>query len=327
MDKSRVLEAIRQGCVDPWAASVHWKDSPSPPPAPDYAGAAVAQGAANEQTARVQGRLNNPNIVNPYGSQTVTFGPAPQLDQAAYDKAVADYAAGGTFTGLDGSQNTGSGPRQDQFMVRSAETDHPTVTQTLNPEQQALLDLQTRISRQYGGIGEAGLGRIDQAFSRPLDVSGVDALQNKAEAAIRSRLDPVWNTKQQQIETQLRNQGLAPGGEAYSNAMRDFNFARNDADQQAILSGMQARAPALQEEIAIRNQPLAEVNALRTGSQPTVPQFQQYQGANLAPPPLFQGAVAQGQAGQNAYNAQVAQSNAFMGGLFGLGSAAIPVLF
>jgi hypothetical protein len=50
------------------------KSSPSAPPPPDYAGAAVAQGAANEATARLQGRMSNPNVIGPLGSQTVTFG-------------------------------------------------------------------------------------------------------------------------------------------------------------------------------------------------------------------------------------------------------------
>ena len=50
------------------------KSSPSAPPPPDYAGAAAAQGAANVETARLQGRMNNPNVSGPLGGQTVTFG-------------------------------------------------------------------------------------------------------------------------------------------------------------------------------------------------------------------------------------------------------------
>lgn len=49
------------------------KSSPSAPAPPDYAGAAVAQGAANLETAKAQGRMNNPNVVGPLGSQTVTW--------------------------------------------------------------------------------------------------------------------------------------------------------------------------------------------------------------------------------------------------------------
>ena len=37
--------------------------SPSAPPAPDYAGAATAQGAANVETARLEGRMNRPDLL------------------------------------------------------------------------------------------------------------------------------------------------------------------------------------------------------------------------------------------------------------------------
>ena len=45
---------------------------PKPPPAPDYAGAATAQGAANVETARVEGRMNRPDVVSPYDITRVT---------------------------------------------------------------------------------------------------------------------------------------------------------------------------------------------------------------------------------------------------------------
>ena len=71
------------------------KDSPAPPAAPDYTGAAVAQGAANEATARLQGRMNNPNISGPLGSQTVTFGAEdqPTITQTLTPQAQATLDA------------------------------------------------------------------------------------------------------------------------------------------------------------------------------------------------------------------------------------------
>ncbi len=39
---------------------------PKPPPAPDYRGAAQAQGAANVETAIVEGTMNRPDIYSPY---------------------------------------------------------------------------------------------------------------------------------------------------------------------------------------------------------------------------------------------------------------------
>ncbi len=55
----------------------------SPPPAPDYAGAAKQQGAANVETAITQGHINNPQVYGPYGSQTVEWngGDVPIIKQ------------------------------------------------------------------------------------------------------------------------------------------------------------------------------------------------------------------------------------------------------
>ena len=60
------------------------------------------------------------------------------------------------------------------------------------------------------------------------------------------------------------------------------------------------------------------MNALRTGTQAQLPQFQQYSGAQVAPPPLFNAAQAQGN-----YQAQTYQPSDTMGGLFQLGGAAL----
>ncbi len=316
------------------------KSSPSAPAPPDYVGAATAQGAANEATARVQGRLNNPNITNPFGTQSVKFGTDPVFDESGYNAALQKWqntpdtpTTSRVVTGYDDEnkpiysdiptgQGRGDMPTKDQF-TNVADKDQVSLTQTLNPEQQALLDQQIRISQQVGDIGESGLNRVSQSFGTPLDVSGSQSLQDKAEKAIFSRLDPIWSQRQAQTETQLRNQGLVPGGEAYDNAMRDFNYGRNDAYQQGILGAIQTAPQALQQEIAIRNQPLSELNALRTGSQPTVPQFQQYQGGNINAPPLFQGAQAQGQADMGLYNAQVGQANSFNSGLATIAGGAL----
>ena len=88
------------------------KSSPSPPPAPDYTGAAAAQGAANLETARAQGRINNPNIRGPLGNQTVEFGksPAATFDSAAYLAQYPDvknYGAGAYQHYLDYGKSEG----------------------------------------------------------------------------------------------------------------------------------------------------------------------------------------------------------------------------
>ena len=278
------------------------KDAPSPPPAPDYTGAAAAQGAANVETAKQQGLINNPNINNPYGSQQVTWDASGQ----------------------------------------------PTINQTLAPAQQQLLDAQNRISNNLAGVAESGLNRVGSAMATPFDTTNIQPLQADAaarqaaqDAAYRSqtaRLDPQFQTQQDQLETKLRNQGLVPGGEAYDLAMRDFNFGKNDAYSQAFNNsfntglaaqqadfGMQNQAnnANLQQQSYLRSLPLNELNALRTGSQVQNPTFQQYNPTQIGQTPIFNAAQAQNAANQNAYNAQVGANNAFTSGLFSLGAAGL----
>jgi hypothetical protein len=65
--------------------------APSPPPAPDYIGAAQTQGAQNIKAAQTQAKLNNPNVITPYGNQTVEWGTG--FDQSGYDKALQNYTS------------------------------------------------------------------------------------------------------------------------------------------------------------------------------------------------------------------------------------------
>ena len=64
------------------------KSAPTPPPTPDYLGAAKAQGAANVETARVESKLNNPNTYTPYGTQLVSYdGDQPTITQTLTPQA------------------------------------------------------------------------------------------------------------------------------------------------------------------------------------------------------------------------------------------------
>ena len=58
-----------------------------------YKRQAQAQGVANLESARATAKLNNPNIINPYGTQTVTYGGEPTFDAQGYDKAYKQYEA------------------------------------------------------------------------------------------------------------------------------------------------------------------------------------------------------------------------------------------
>lgn len=73
----------------------------------------------------------------------------------------------------------------------------------------------------------------------------------------------------------------------------------------------------------MRQLPLNEINALRSGSQTTLPQFQAYSGANVQAAPIFDAAAAQGNYDMAAYQ----NRPDVMGGLFQLGGAVAGGMF
>ena len=176
------------------------KDSPSPPAAPDYAGAAQAQGAANIEAARLSARMANPNIIGPYGTQTVSYG-QPSFDQLGFDKAMQAYGSGQgiPLQGPGGEQVTNANPpgqparyqykgaggwtdmpagvanqraptREDY--TQTINGDQPTVTQTLTPSAQATLDAQQRVQRSLAGLGEQGIGTAQKVLGTPFSFGG-----------------------------------------------------------------------------------------------------------------------------------------------------------
>jgi hypothetical protein len=162
--------------------------------------------------------------------------------------------------------------------------------------------------------------------------------------AIMRRLQPQLERQQAAMENQLANQGVTPGSEAYRTAQTQAAQNRNDLLSQAALQGIgldtQARATGFNEQqsqmaaqnaaqqqelsrqLAMRGQPLNEISGLLSGSQIQMPQFQSYQAAQVAPPPIFAGAQAQGQQNMQQYGIQSANTNAANAGLYNLLGAA-----
>jgi hypothetical protein len=196
----------------------------------------------------------------------------------------------------------------------------PTVNQTLNPTQQALFDKQQAISGQLADTAGTAANNVSKTLSTPFAFTGEGEV-NKAQDAIMSRLQPMLDRQAEAKKTALIAGGHAVGSEGYNAQTNLLDQSQNDARQQAIIAALGYAPQLAQMDIAGRNQPLSELNALRTGSSATVPTFQNYSGAQAAPAPIFAAAQAGAQQDQNNYNAQVAQQNAMMGGVMSLGSA------
>lgn len=401
------------------AGWIAFKDSPSPPPAPDFNASAQQQGEENRKTSLAQNVLGNPNITNPYGSQNVTYklDPVTGQMQSNVNQSLNPALQGIFDTQTAQNQQLSSGGQHQLDRAQAwANTDfnpNPAVDAYRGSVANAG-PMQTSVAG--GGPLQssiAGAGNIQRGVNG-IDTSGVAAMPVNAgmtgQNAIMSRLQPQIDRSNAAYQQQLANQGIALGSDAYKTGMNLQGQNNNDLMTQAALQGInldmaannqgfnqglasanfglnqgqfanaaqqqqfgqnQANATlnnsaaqqqfeqnlgqgnfanaaqgqqyqqnladanfgnaasqyALQGQEFIRSQPLNEFNAMRSGTQVQVPQFQQYQGAGMTPAPIMQGAQNQASANQNSFNAQQAGANSFNSGLFSLGAAAVPLMF
>ena len=265
------------------------KDSPSPPPAPDYIGAAQQTAAGNLEAARAAASANRINQVTPYGNINYTH---------------------------DASQGPDAGYTQ---------------TQTLAPDQQALLNQQNKTSLGLSGLADQGLGYVKNALAHNITAGDLPANQvnpgQTGQDALMARFQPQIDQSHQALESQLANQGIGVGSEAYTNAMRVQNQSENDLRSQAALNGISvgqnAQNQSLSLQTALQNQPLNMLNAVRTGSQVTNPTFSSYAQQGQTAGPDYSGAAnSKNQYNMGLYNSQVAQNNSNTSGVVGIAAAA-----
>jgi hypothetical protein len=207
-----------------------------------------------------------------------------------------------------------------------------TATQTLNPQQQRLLDLQNQASIGLGELSGKGLGYVSNMIDQPFSTSTLGAMPINAgeqyQDAMLRRLAPTLEQQRSSLETKLVNQGIPQNSEAWNRAMMQQGQRENDLLNSAITSGfgvgLQARQRGFEELAYQRNEPINTLNAVRSGAQVTGPQF-----VNSAQQATTQGPDLLG-AAQMGYNAQMGDFNAkqqaqsnLNQGLMGLGGAGI----
>lgn len=195
---------------------------------------------------------------------------------------------------------------------RWVETPTYSQTTTLSPEQDAIFQ-----STQGAQGNLAGMASDQSAFMReyldePFQFANTDAEQWAYDLASPRILE-----QQRQNEAQLRstlaNKGIGEGSAAWNAEMSRLTNANTDQLNQLALTG---RSQAFGESLSTRNQPINEITALLSGTQVSNP-------ASFSPPSPQAGVGGvdyAGLVGDN-YQAQLANSQAKMGGLFGLGSS------
>lgn len=208
------------------------QSSPAPPAAPDYQGAAVAQGAANLESARASARLSNPNIIGPLGSQTVAYGTGDQQDIPTVTQTLTPDAQ----ATLEGQQ------RVQRGLSGLAEQGIDTVGSAVaDPFQSNMPGMQTSIDTEGPTNKGPAMGMYGMA-QQSGDMSNVASMPVNAgttgQQAIMSRLEPMMAREANLTRNRLANQGLVAGGEAYTNEIGDMDRQHNDLRTQAALQGI-----------------------------------------------------------------------------------------
>lgn len=258
---------------------------PSAPPPPDYTGAATATAAGNLKAAQQATEANRVNTYTPYGNLTYAKNP--------------------------------NDPNQW------------TSTVSLSPSGQSLLEQQNKTSAGLGALQDSATARVGSTMGAPIP-GAYDPTQatNNAADLINARLLPQQQRDRADLDTQLANQGIMPGSEAYTRAHDQIGRTQNDAQQQAQLQGItlgqSQQGQQYSQQVANRNMPMNELNALRTGSQVTNPTFQQApQQATTQGADMMGAMNGMNQYNMGLYNSQVGQQNALLGAGAQLGTAAL----
>lgn len=207
----------------------------SAPKPPSASSLAAAQTGSNVGTAIANANLGYVNQVTPDGSLT--------------------YSQTGTYNYRDpASGQTYAIPRY-------------TATQTLSPASQNIYNLGKQTETNLADIGAQQSGAIKSHLSQPFrfaqsqiqlpglqdsiagagDITrtyGTDfsADRQRVEDALMARMNPQLDRDREALRTQLVNQGLNIGTEAYTRAMDDFGRNVNDARYGAILSAGQEQS-------------------------------------------------------------------------------------
>lgn len=199
-----------------------------------------------------------------------------------------------------------------------------TATQTLSPQEQALLTTmqgtQTTAGGQAGSLlSNAGYGA---SGSNPAQTIG-DATSGNTKALLgqeTSYLSPYFTNQTSQLDAQLRAQGINPDSPAYKQQMMNLQGNQNQAVTGFLA---QAEPQAYQQATSSYTLPATLAESLMGVSSPAGLGLTSTPQASGNPADLVGATTSANSANMAAYQAQLQQQNAMMGGLFGIGAAGI----
>lgn len=255
-----------------------------------------------------------------FGAQDAALGRVNQTMGQGFDMSGVPQGGQalnmGSLPGMGSALDTNALPGFGSIYDPTLQTNNAAelLMQRINPEMERQQEaLRAQLANQ-------GITQGSQAYASAMDQFG----RQRNDATTQAALQGIGLGMQQQglqFGQQTTNQQLAAALQAQQFAQQQgLRMGEAGLQNQQFAQSEQARQRAMAEQAYLRNLPLNELNALRTGNQVSMPQFPGYaQQATTGGPDMLGAAQAGYNANLGAYNAQQAQEAGVMGGLFGIG--------
>ena len=288
------------------------------------------QGVA--QAKEILGTPFNPNLP---GIDTSIAESVSPVNEAAYNAGSAQRSvAGPTFQqGIDTSgiaaMPVNAGMTGQQAIMSRLQ---PQLTQNENATRQRLANqgLVTGGEAYENEMRTMGQNRNDLELQAAAQGINLDAMMNQQGFGQAQAQGQFGNEAQQsQFNAALQNAGMGNTAlqQDYQNQLaaqtaQNAAAAQNFNQQLGMAQfGNTAQQQSLDQQLALRNQPLNQITGLMSGSQIQMPQFQGYQGANIAAAPIYQGVQDTFQGQMDQYGIRQAAKNATTQGLMSMGGS------
>jgi hypothetical protein len=222
------------------------KGGSSAPPAPDPVQVANAQSQSNIATAREQQRLNMINTYGPQGS--VVYGADPNAPGGYSQTTSLSPSEQRTYDLSKQAENAALGLAGQQIGRVGDALATPLNMDGL-PELRGGGQITARVLGLQPGQGLQSTFDPGQAVQGSVggDLEAArKAMTDAVYGQATSRLDPMWQQREDQARARLANQGLTEGSTAYDTALANLGRDRNDAYNQAAYSSIGAGEQAAQ---------------------------------------------------------------------------------
>lgn len=193
----------------------------------------------------------------------------------------------------------------------------------LSADQQALLDTLEGTKQSAGTAGKNLMADASGQYSSVQDlIGGANSLTQQGIDRQLPAFERFQKPAREQLDTQLRNQGILPNTPAYHQQM-DKLLAQQDLNTGSWMNSFQAQS--FDQATREYEEPLNITGKLASLGAPMnlKENLINTPTANVNPVDYGSLAKTQQEAAMAQWQAKVAQQNALMGGIFGLGSAAM----